>query len=150
MESLNINVVIDNVIDNIFNFFKRIDRVVIILVDSKSGKISKAVYRFRNSKDDPKNISWYVVKRVLKYENPILIANIQEAEGSELLNTLKLSKIGSVICFPLVSQSEIYGAIYMDSIKRPYGFRKKDISLLGDLSYRASLAIETALLYQNL
>jgi hypothetical protein len=54
------------------------------------------------------------------------------------------------MCVPLISRSQKLGAIYVDSINRPYGFRKEDLSLLTAFASRAALAIENALLYANL
>jgi len=55
-----------------------------------------------------------------------------------------------VMCVPLMSKSKIRGAIYVDSVSKPYGFRKEDLSLLSALSSPAAIAIENATLYSNL
>ena len=49
-----------------------------------------------------------------------------------------------------ISKSQTRGIIYVDSIKKPYGFRKEDLALLTALSSPAAIAIENALLYSNL
>jgi len=44
----------------------------------------------------------------------------------------------------------VRGAIYVDSVTKPYGFRKEDVSLLTALSSPAAIAIENAMLYADL
>jgi signal transduction histidine kinase/ActR/RegA family two-component response regulator len=63
---------------------------------------------------------------------------------------MEIMKIKSVMCVPLISKSKIRGAIYVDSVSKPYGFRKEDLSLLSALSSPAAIAIENATLYSNL
>jgi putative methionine-R-sulfoxide reductase with GAF domain len=46
------------------------------------------------------------------------------------------------MCVPLVGTSKIIGVLYADSVNRPYGFRKEDLSLFYDLVRRTALAIE--------
>jgi GAF domain-containing protein len=42
----------------------------------------------------------------------------------------------------LVYRSQILGAIYVDSLERPYGFRREDLLLFMDLSQRVAIALE--------
>jgi signal transduction histidine kinase len=63
---------------------------------------------------------------------------------------MEIMKIKSVMCVPLISKSKIRGAIYVDSVSKPYGFRKEDLSLLSTLSSPAAIAIENATLYSHL
>jgi GAF domain-containing protein len=54
------------------------------------------------------------------------------------------------MCVPLISKAEIRGVIYVDSLQKPYGFRREDLSLLTALSSPAAIAIENALLHERL
>jgi GAF domain-containing protein len=44
----------------------------------------------------------------------------------------------------VVSRSQVLGAIYVDSLTRPYGFRREDLALLMNLSLRIAPAIDDA------
>jgi GAF domain-containing protein len=44
----------------------------------------------------------------------------------------------------MVSKTRTMGVIYVDSITRPYGFRKEDLELLNALSSPVAMAIENA------
>ena len=54
------------------------------------------------------------------------------------------------MCVPLISRSKVRWVIYLDSVNKPNGFRKEDLSLLTSLSGPAALAVENALLFSNL
>ena len=67
--------------------------------------------------------------------------------GVNLSESMQLMKIKSVMCVPLISRSTVRGVIYVDSVSKPHGFRKEDLSLLTALSIPAAYAIENALLH---
>ena len=151
-ESLNINEISEKILDHILDHFKRVDRVVFILfIEDGSGDHSELVIsRSRKPGDDPFNrYSRLVVDKVIKNRKPILILDVRETKEVELSDTLKLLKIGSVMCSPLISGSNIRGVLYADSFEKPYGFRKEDLTLLTELTNLAAIAIDDALFYKD-
>jgi GAF domain-containing protein len=46
------------------------------------------------------------------------------------------------MCVPLMSKSRVLGAIYVDSLNRPYGFRWEDLLLFVDFSQRLAVVLE--------
>jgi len=151
-ESFNINEISEKILDHILDHFKRVDRVVFILfIEDGSGEHSELVIsRSRKLGDDPFNrYSRLVVDKVIKNRKPILILDVRETKDVELSDTLKLLKIGSVMCSPLISGSNIRGVLYADSFEKPYGFRKEDLSLLTELANLAAIAIDDALFYKD-
>jgi len=149
-KSLDLDDILKGILDCVLDLLSRIDRAAIILIN-ESGKISKVKSKLRNPKRyTAKTISKVVVKQVIRYKKAVLVLDPYDAEEANLSDILKLSKIGSTMCVPLIYNSQIMGVIYIDSLEKPYGFRKEDISLLTDLSNRAAIAIENAMLYENL
>ena len=151
MESLDLKEIAEKILHYIFNLLKRIDRGLIILVDRKTGEISQVITKLRQPSAGKKaGYSQDVIDRVMREGKAMMIPDTQAEEDVELLESLKLLKIRSVMCVPLISRSQKLGAIYLDSLKRPRGFRKEDLSLLTAFASRAALAIENALLYAGL
>jgi hypothetical protein len=151
-ESFNINEISEKILDHVLDHFKRVDRVVFILfIEDESGEQSELVIsRSRRPGDDPFNrYSRLVVDKVIKNRKPILILDVRETKDIELSDTLKLLKIGSVMCSPLISGSKIRGVLYADSFDKPYGFRKEDLSLLTELTSLAAIAIDDALFFKD-
>lgn len=141
MESSSIKEISDTMLGYILELFKRIDRATIILLDRESGKISKVMSRFRKglSREDV-NFNTKVVGRVIKSSEPVMADT--HCEGDDFLGALEKEGIKSVLCVPLVSRSKVIGAIYVDSLRHPFGFRKDDLNLFTSLSGRAAFALE--------
>jgi hypothetical protein len=151
-ESYNINEISEKILDHILDHFKRVDRAVFILfIEDGSGEHSELVIsRSRKLGNDPFNrYSRLVVDKVIKNRKPIMILDVRETKEVELSDTLKLLKIGSVMCSPLISGSNIRGVLYADSFEKPYGFRKEDLALLTELTNLAAIAIDDALFYKD-
>lgn len=137
---------LEKVADYIFEILKRIDRVVIILIDPETGVFSKVVSR--TAIDVPQEVTRYnrdVVERVIRHKESFVVNDAGAREKADLSQTLNLLNIGSVMCIPLIGKESVRGVIYMDSLKKAHGFRKEDLSLFTALSRRTATAIENAL-----
>jgi signal transduction histidine kinase/ActR/RegA family two-component response regulator len=151
MQSLDLNDLFEKILDHLFELLKRIDRGAILLADAGSGKITRVISR---SKDDSKHAarpySRTVVHKVINEGKAVMMSNTMREDKGNRSESMEIMKIKSVMCVPLISKSKIRGAIYVDSVSKPYGFRKEDLSLLSALSSPAAIAIENATLYSNL
>ena len=133
---------LEEILKNIFTLLKRIDRVAFILVDPDTEKILDVVSCSKQATSDTYCLE--VVKRVMEDRRVVVVSNVQTEEQDELVDTLKILKIESVMCVPMFSRSQLIGLIYVDSLGRPYGFRKEDLPLFTDLSQMTALAVEKA------
>jgi putative methionine-R-sulfoxide reductase with GAF domain len=150
MEKLPIRKTLQKILDHIFDFLKSIDRGAFVLLDPETHEIKEIIFRSKRPTDDPNMIFCRdVVNRVISDKKPIAVSDAQ-TEEDEIADTLKVLSIESVLCVPLISGTQIMGAIYVDSLERPYGFRKEDLSFFMDLSQRTASAIETAQLNSEL
>jgi GAF domain-containing protein len=134
---------LEEILKNIFNLLKRIDRVAFILVDPETEKILDVVSSSKQATSDTYCLE--VVKRVMEDRRVVAVSNVQTEEQNELVGTLKILKIESVMCVPMFGRSQLIGLIYVDSLGRPYGFRKEDLPLFTDLSQLTAIAVEKAL-----
>ena len=151
MERLPINETLKKILDLLFDLLKRVDRGTILVIDPDTGDISEAVSRTTQPGTDPETTYCPdVVARVMKDRKALVISNTAAEEDDELADTLRVLRIESVLCVPMVTGSQIWGIIYVDSLQRPFGFQKEDASLFTDLGQRTALAIENALLQANL
>lgn len=142
MESSSIREISETILKYILELFKRVDRASIILLDRETGKVSKVMSKFRKglAKED-KNFNIKVVGRVIKRCEPMMLLDTHGEDG-DFQETLKQEGIKSVLCVPLVSRSKTIGAIYVDSMRHPFSFRKDDLNLFTSLSGRAAFALE--------
>jgi hypothetical protein len=149
-EEVDVNVMLGNVLDCIFDFLMSVDRGFIILIDSETGEFRNVISRFREPSEDlPKVFNRDVVNRVIREGRGIMFPD-PDVEGKEdMEDTLNLSEIRSVMCVPIVSGSKTRGLIYVDALKETYGFRREDLSLFTDLGRRAGQSIENAMYFED-
>jgi GAF domain-containing protein len=142
-KNLPLDEVLKEILDHIFELLSRIDRGAFILVDPDTetitGEISKP---YSVTDESTTRYCGDVVRRVINDRSPVVISNAQTLKEDELAVTLKVLKIESVICVPLMSGSQIMGVMYFDSLRRLYGFSREDVQLFKDLSRRIVGAIE--------
>ena len=137
--------VLKETLDHIFEVLSRIDNGAFILVDPRTETIADVISRpYSLSDENPTPYCGDVVRRVIKDRSLVVISNSKTFHEDDLAETLKVLKIESVICVPLISGSQIQGVMYFDSRRRLFGFSNEDIQLLIDLSKRVAAVIEKA------
>lgn len=146
-QSLDLNEILEQILSYILDLFKRVDRGLFILTDNKTGEITKVISLSKGTKEDvAAAYSRTVVKRVIREKKAVIMPDIFGEERDDLSESMEMLQIKSVMCVPLISKSRVWGVTYVDSIKRPHGFRQEDLSLLSALSTPAAIAIENAML----
>jgi len=144
-ENLPINETLEKILDYVFDLLKRIDRGTFILVDPVTERILDVISRTTKPSADTTTVYCPdVVRGVIENRKPLVISNVEIEVENELVDTLKTLKIESVMCVPLISSSQIMGVLYVDSLERPFRFRREDLSLFVDLCQRTALAVEHA------
>jgi hypothetical protein len=149
MQSSDIDEILEKMLDYITALLERVDRGVIILFDPETKKILKPV-SWINKDTEALPIEAYsrsIVDRVLREGKPVIMSDTFSEEEADRSVSMELMRVRSVMCVPLISRSQIRGAIYVDSVNKPRGFRSDDLSLLTALSSSAAIAIDNALLY---
>jgi len=141
----NITEIFEKIMNYILDLLKRIDRGVFILIDSETGEIAGLIPILKKSTGDTLKVySRTIVDRVLREGKAVTMLDTHSEDEADLSESMRLMKIRSVMCVPLVSRSKIRGVIYVDSISKPHGFRREDLSLLTALSIPAAFALENA------
>jgi pSer/pThr/pTyr-binding forkhead associated (FHA) protein len=142
-ENLPIRSTQEKILRHILHFLKRIDRASFVLIDPGTPETRMVTSRTKKSHGDA-SVAYCreVIVQVIKTRRPIVVSNVETEQPSKLVDTLKVLKILSVMCVPLIHRSQVLGAIYVDSLERPYGFRRDDLLLFMDLSQRVAIALE--------
>jgi putative methionine-R-sulfoxide reductase with GAF domain len=136
---------LEKVVTYLMETLPRIDTAAILLYDIHKREIRKVISNAREGIAKGSDIySRSIVKQVLRDRKPIRMSNINYENPDDLSDSTSTMQMGSIMCVPMISDSEIWGVIYVDSIRAPYGFRKEDLLLLNALSGLVALAIEKA------
>lgn len=141
-ENLPVTETCKKILDHLFDVLKNIDRGIFILVDPGTGEITETISKPENIVGDI--VMSYlkdIVRRVMAGGKPLVVSDAQ-TEKDDIVDTLKILQIQSVMCVPMSCKAETIGYLYVDSVERPYGFRSEDVALFMDLSQRIALAIQ--------
>jgi pSer/pThr/pTyr-binding forkhead associated (FHA) protein len=130
---------LDKVVEIIAELLGEIDTVSFILIDPTTTKIGLFSHRSRRREHGPPmKFSPQVLHEVVKGKNTVMISNSDSEEVNRALaSTLKMNGISSVMCVPMISESQIIGVIYLHSRKKLYGFKPEDVALFEDIAQRA-------------
>jgi hypothetical protein len=150
-QSLKIHEIFEKILEYLFETLPRIDRAAILLYDYEKGEITQVNGMSRQ--DQVTKATYYsqpIVDKVCKDGKAIRMSDTAYEPPSALLEDMGTAKIRSVLCVPIISNSKISGAIYVDSFRVPYGFRKEDLLLFNTLSGSLAIAIENMQLADKL
>ncbi len=150
---LDIDEIMRKVLDYLFELLKRVDRGFVILVNGETGEFGSVISRIEKSADNDSmshNFSKTIVDAVIKSCKPITILDTFGQDDADISDSMEFMHVKSVMCVPLISKENVLGILYVDSVKIPYGFREEDLALVTALCSTAAIAIENALLYNNL
>jgi len=137
-QKLSVKEALDMVLDIISELVAEIDTASCMLIDPNTTKVVLFSHRSRKQERSytPK-YSLQVVYQVIKEKKTVVISDSDKEEvNRELASTLKMNGISSVMCVPMISESQAIGVIYLHSLKKPYGFRPEDVTLFEDISQR--------------
>ena len=105
------------------------------MVDPKTGDIVDSVSKLSSFSDDTSSsYNFDVVNHVIQTKKPFQFLDALDEYNDGISETLKLSKIRSVLCLPLSDKSIIVGVMYIDSIEKAHIFKKEDLYLMKFLS----------------
>jgi adenylate cyclase len=146
-----LKVILKKVLAHIFHHLKRVDRGAFVLVDPETLQTMETICTANKSSEDIReSFSQEVLQSVLEAGKPLIFLKGYTEAESALADTLKVQKIESVMCVPLINRHRMMGAMYVDSLDRPDGFRKDDLLILLDIGQRVALAVETDRLASDL
>jgi pSer/pThr/pTyr-binding forkhead associated (FHA) protein len=144
ISGISIHEALEKILQSVTEELNRVDRAAILLTDAQTGQIEETVLGPRvPNHERTAPYSTKVVERVLAVKRPVMISNAKTEEG-DIADTLKVLKVQCVLCSPMIFASRLAGVIYLDSVRRPYGFREDDIAFMMELGQQIALAIEKA------
>jgi GAF domain-containing protein len=143
-QNIPLNKALTRILSHTLDLLGEIDTGAFILLDPETGATAKVIAASLKPIDEsPILYCSDLVKQVIDDRKPVVIPNVR-TEESELMDTLRIQRIESAMCIPLLSPSQIMGAMYFDSVGRKYEFSREDVSFFSALSHRIGVAIESA------
>lgn len=148
--SLDLNEVQSLVMDEVITAFNA-DRGFVVLKNN-DGKIEFKAPRGIDRKcirSPQHEVSRSLIEKVIVEGKPILsLADQKDQRLDEGKKTARYN-LQAVMCVPLKTKDETFGAIYLDSAKQTGTFSDADLALLSSIAGHAAMAIEKASLFEE-
>jgi len=127
------------------------ERIFIMLLDAKSGDLVTRAYGGKaGTAGERLGVSLTILNKVLAERQALLTPSAftdpQLAHG----HSIAIMRLQGVMCVPLGFKNDVYGAIYVDSLKQASTFTRDDLHLLGMIGNQASVILRNIQLYEQL
>jgi sigma-B regulation protein RsbU (phosphoserine phosphatase) len=149
--SLDLKVVLPQILDSLFTIFPAADCGFVLLRDSKTGAVIPCAEKYRHPRDsDSFPVSRSIIQQVLVSGKAILSRDA--GSDSQIISTASIRHldIRSIMCVPVNrDDGDCMGVIQLDTRDRKSQFNEEDLALLVCASLLAARAMETARLHEE-
>ncbi len=128
--------------------FVNADRGVILLKD-EHGALQPRVAHRRDGTDAPIQVSSTILSHVIKERASVLTHDASMDFAASKGKSMILNRISSAIVVPLLHESEVLGAMWLDSESLAQ-FQQKDLELITAVANQAAMFIENTLLAEKI
>ena len=144
-QSLNINGMLEKLLESILDTLPRIDRAAILVFNQK-GKVKEVIARSRKKQGkEAVRYNSRLLGRLAKDGKTVKVSDTTYEAKTDHSENLGPTQTSSTLCVPIIANSKISGAIYLNSLPGPYdGFRKEDLLRLNSLTGFIALALENS------
>jgi signal transduction histidine kinase len=128
------------------------DRVLIMLVDEKSGELLPQASRTRKGlkADGEISFSRTISRRVFETGQSILTSDAMKDRRFRASDSIILQHIRSSLCVPIKTKDHTLGIIHVDTLGKIMGFSQDDLELLAAMGQQIGIAVENAKLVTDL
>ncbi len=99
---------------------------------------------------DAKEFSKSVIKRVKRTRKPVIAYDAVSEKNFKNFESVRINKIRSILCIPIVTDGNVLGALYLDSRKNPRLFSKEEQEFFSSLSMFLGDSLVKALEYKRM
>jgi len=148
---LKLDEVLHRTLDGLFKIFPQADEGFVLLKDPQLKKLIVKATKSRNADSDGTvRISMTIVKQAISTGEAILSADALSDGRFQLSESLSELQIRSMMCVPLVGQSEdVLGVMQIDTKDVSQQFSQADLDVLLSVASQVSLAVENAGLHEE-
>ncbi|HVY61309.1 MAG TPA: ATP-binding protein [Planctomycetota bacterium] len=126
------------------------ERIFVMLLDPKTGDLVTRAYGGKAGPTGEKlGVSLTVLNKVIAERQALLTPSAFTDPRLAHGHSVAIMKLQGVMCVPLGFKNEVYGAIYVDSLKQQSSFTREDLHLLGMIGNQASVILRNIQLYEQ-
>src|SRR5215211_3756847 len=149
-KTLNVELLLPQIADELFRVFKQADRCFIIQVD-EDDRLRPVVTKLRRPAAGNERFSRTIVRRCLETLQSYLSEDATADSDVSAAQSIAEFKIRSVMCVPLATQDgKPLGVIQLDSQDRTKKFSQEDLKFLICVAAQAGIALENARMHETI
>jgi pSer/pThr/pTyr-binding forkhead associated (FHA) protein len=150
-QSLNIDGMLEKLLRYVFDTLPRIDKAAILTFNNQKGQVEEVICRSRRENgNETFRYNFGLLGRLVKKGNPVKISDTTYEAQVDLIGDMDPAQTSSTLYVPIIINTQVRGAMYLNSSPGPFeGFRKDDLSLLDSLSGLIGVAIGNSAITAN-
>jgi adenylate cyclase len=134
-----LNTLLEKILVALFKFVNA-DRAVILLKEA-DGSLQPRVARRRDGSDAPIQVSTTILTKIVSEKTAVLTHDASMDFAAAKGKSMVINRITSAIVVPLLYESEVLGAVWLDS-ETLAQFQPKDLELITSVANQAAMFIE--------
>ena len=142
-------VLLDRVLDSLFEAFPQADRGFLMLYD-EAGALQPAALRTRGGQAEEITISQSIVSRATQERVALLSRDAMDDQRFDAAHSVALYRIRSMMCAPLVAKDRLLGILHLDTRRKDRFFTEDDLELLTGAATQTALALANARMHEEL
>ncbi len=148
---LTLDEVLPNILDGLAQVFPQVQSGTILGRDSNTSELQiRARKNYGRVTDNVSEVSMTIVEQVVAEREGILVSDVASDGRFNESDSLRYSRIRSVMCVPLVAKSQaVLGVVQIGTKQHDELFTKDDMDVMISVMSQASLAIENAILHEE-
>lgn len=149
--TLDVQALLDQVLEALFEIFEGADRAFIVLVDPQSGEVSTAASRHRAEAEAPASgISMTALRQAMEGRQALLCRDAAADERFARAQSIMGLGIRSMMIAPLLFHDEVLGAVHVDSLRGVREFTQADLELLSIAASQMAGCLVNARLHERM
>ena len=150
-QSLNIDGMLEKLLGHVFDMLPRIDRAAILAFNNQKGQIEEVICKSRKENgNETFRYNFGLLGRIVKDGKLVKVSDTTYDAQVDLIRDMDTEQTSSTLYVPIVINTKVRGAMYLNSSPGPFeGFRKDDLSLLDNLSGLIGVAIGSSTIHAN-
>lgn len=147
------DILLQKIMDNIFDIFPQADRSFIMLYDVEKGGMEPAASRRRNAAGETGNsfeVSQTIINSVIENKQSVLSSNALQDDRFVGGRSIADYSIQSLMYVPFIHKDEMLGIITVDTTSKEQAFNKDDLAMLTGIAAEAAIALKNVQLYSEI
>lgn len=146
------DILLQKIMDSIFDIFPQADRSFIMLCDSEDGEMKPVAARRCNAEEgceEDFEVSQTIINSVIQNKQSVLSSNALQDDRFTGGRSIADFSIQSLMYVPFIHKDEILGIITVDTTSKEHAFNKDDLAMLTGIAAEAAIALKNVQLYNE-